>query len=308
MLKKVLEVGGYATMVLTNLLLSPLSRKTAYWLAEYGMLLGYFFCRKSRHNVLANIEYILQLSGDRGEGHEFRKKVRRKAKEVFINFGKQFYDMMLMTRYNRAALEEVFDFHNADRFAELLERGKGAIGITAHFSSWELCATMLAMQFGRISGVFLSHSNKGVNNFYIRQRASRNIRTIMPGNHSFHQCLEALRRNEILAIVGDIDYAGNGVEVEFLKKRFRVPKGPPLVALRSGSPMICAAFLRKGPSRIDLQFGEVVDPPEELDTDAKARYITDRYLRYFEGIILQDPSQWIMFHKLADLPSAGDKA
>ena len=163
---------------------------------------------------------------------------------------------------------------------------------------------MLAMQYGAVNAVFMRHPNTGVNNFYIRQRGVKNIKAIMPGRDSFRLCLEALRRKELLAIVGDIDYTNNGMEVEFLGKRFSVPKGPPLLALRSGSPIFCAAFLRTGSARIRLEFGEVIEIPEDASLSEKIRFIVREYLKYFEKIILRDPSQWIMFHDLTGLPSA----
>ena len=291
-------------MVLINLLLSFLSRPVAYMLADYGLLLGYFFCRQSRKNVLANMEYLLRYSGDKTEGPEFRKKVRRLAKQMFINFGKQFYDMMMMRRYNEAALNELFDCENMEVFGRHKEKGKGVIGVTAHLSSWELCAMMIAMRYGTVNAVFMQHPNEGVNNFYIRQRAAKNVQAIMPGIDSFHRCVEALKRNEILAIVGDVDYASSGIETDFFGKRMRVPKGPPLLAMRSGAPMVCAAFLRSGNSRIHLEMGDMIEVPEEGDIDTRIRQTAKKYLAYFEKIILRDPSQWIVFNKFADLPPA----
>jgi len=308
MFRKLKEFSGYAAMVMANLWCSLFSRKAAYIITNYLMVIFYFIYRQSRKNVLANIEYIFRFSGDDSDGPEFRKKVRRMAKQVYINFGKQIYDMMLMTRYNRKALEEVFDFKEIEEIGKLLRKGKGAIGVTAHFSSWELCGTMLAMHYGRLNAVFMEHPNPGVNQFYINQRKSRNVRAIMPGKDSFRQCLESLRRKELLAIVGDIDYTNNGMEVAFLGKRFNVPKGPPLLALRSGSPLFCAAFLRTGQSRINLEFGEVIHPPEDMSVDEKIRFMVQKYLRYFERMILKDPSQWIMFQELATLPSADAEA
>ena len=291
-------------MVLGSLMAFCLSRSTAYFLADYVMIFFYFIYRKSRHVVVDNIAYILRLAGDKSEGAEFRKKVRRHAKQVFINFGKQIYDMMVMTRYNEQALAEVFDFDQVEKIGELLKQGKGSIGITAHFSSWELCATMLAMKYGAINAVFKRHSNPGVNNFYIRQRAANNVKAIMPGPDSFKKCIDALHRGELLAIVGDIDFSTAGIEVNFLGKRFRIPKGPPLIVLRSGAPTFYAAFLRTGSSRIRLEFGGVMNIPPHLSTEAKIDYIINIYLRYFEKIILNDPSQWIMFYPLASLPDA----
>jgi KDO2-lipid IV(A) lauroyltransferase len=292
-------------MVMANLGCRFFPRRIAYTVTNYLMIVFYFVYGESRRTMLANTEYILRFSGDNTEGPEFSKKVRRITKQVFINFGKQIYDMMLMTRYNRSALEEVFDFENVEKIGELLKRGKGVIGVTAHFSSWELCATMLAMQYGTINAVFMEHPNRGVNNFYFRQRAARNVNAIMPGKNSFKGCLDALRRGELLAIVGDIDFTNSGMEVTFLGKRFKVPKGPPILALRSGSPIFCAAFLRTGQSRIKLEFGKVIEPPGGTNMDEKITFITNEYLRYFEKIILRDPSQWIMFYELAKLPPAG---
>ncbi len=304
MLRTLGEIVGYVAMVIANLSCRFFPRRVAYAVTNHLMVVFYFIYRESRKTILANTEYILRLSGDKSEGPEFKKKVRRTTKQVFINFGKQIYDMMLMTRYNRSALEKVFDFEHVEKIGELLKRGKGVIGVTAHFSSWELCATMLAMQYGRINAVFMEHPNRGVNNFYVRQRASKNIKAIMPGKDSFRECLNALQRGELLAIVGDIDFMNSGMEVAFLGKRFSVPKGPPLLALRSGSPIFCAAFLRTGQSRIRLEFGKTIEPPEDASVDEKIKFITHEYLRYFEKIILRDPSQWIMFYELANLPPA----
>ena len=295
-------------MVLASLIAFCLSRNTAYFLADHVMIFFYFVYRKSRHVVQANIAYILSRAGGDANSREFKKKVRRHAKQVFINFGKQIYDMMVMIRYNEEALAEVFDFEQVEKIGELLKQGKGAIGITAHFSSWELCATMLAMRYGSLNAVFMRHPNPGINNFYIRQRTSHGVKAIMPGPDSFKKCIDALHRKELLAVVGDIDFTNAGMEVEFLGKCFKIPKGPPLIVLRSGSPSFYAAFLRTGSSRIRLEFGGVMNIPENADINEKIMFIINTYLRYFEKIILNDPSQWIMFYPLASLPDANSKA
>jgi Kdo2-lipid IVA lauroyltransferase/acyltransferase len=307
MLRKILDVGGYSLMVLGNLLAFCLSRRTAYFLAEYVMVCFYFIYRKSRRLVIRNMEYLISLSGVKYTEQEFKKKARRYAKQLFINFGKQIYDMMVMTRYSEDALSEVFDFDKVEKIGEMLAQGKGAIGITAHFSSWELCAMMLAMRYGALNAVFMRHSNPGVNNFYIRQRAARNVKAIMPGPDCLKGCVNALHRGELLAIVGDLDYTNSGMHVPFLGKLFRAPKGAPLIALRSGAPMFYAAFVRKGSLRIGLEYGGTITVPENLDTEEKIKYISNIYLRYFEKIIIKDPTQWIMFFPLADLPDANPR-
>ncbi len=289
---------SYTFLRLIKLIMILIPRRIAYRLVDDFMVLGYYFYPRKRKNVRANIAHILRYSGCKETECEFRRRVIYLTKEVFRNFAKQFYDMMRMTKYDYRRISKLFEFEGFENIENALMDGKGCLVVTAHFSTWELVAAMVAQRFKKFSAVFLKHLDPGINRFYLRQRSIHNIGTILLGKNSFSECQKALARNELLVLLADIDYAKNGMEVTILGKKFMVPKGPPLLSIRTDVPIMPGTIVRKKDDTFKIMITKPIDIPAEGPVEERMRKIAETYIKIFEDAILKNPSQWLCFERL----------
>jgi len=104
--------------------------------------------------------------------------------------------------------------------------------------------------------------------------------------------LQALRNNDIVAMIGDRDFFNTGRPVTFLGRRRTMPTGPVLLAMLSGAALIPVFVL----ARPDGTYAGVLESPVPMDTDGDRTAAIDRNLarlaRVFERYIRQHPDQW----------------
>jgi KDO2-lipid IV(A) lauroyltransferase len=128
---------------------------------------------------------------------------------------------------------------------------------------------------------------------------SRGIHPI-PFGRAARECIAALRRNEILGVIGDRDFSPANRTVEFFGRPARLPEGPAKLALATGAPLL-PTFMVRLP---DDTFAYIVDEPIWAD---KSRQSVDDIMRQvavaLERVIRQHSEQWFLFHDLWDIES-----
>jgi predicted LPLAT superfamily acyltransferase len=118
----------------------------------------------------------------------------------------------------------------------------------------------------------------------------------------------ALRRGEVVAMLGDRAYGRSAARIPFLGGTACFPVGPYVIAANAGAPLVHVFNLREPGGRYRF-FGF---PPQRLQMpshslrDAYLRDCAARFARDLEQILKLDPFQWYNFFpfwdRTADLP------
>ena len=250
------------------------------FLARFLSKFGYWFSPLKRKNVLHNLSIVYP-----------DKDVKPMAKEVFANFGQYFVELFSPIEVR----ERLFHNTRFEGFDELLtsyKKGKGIISITAHVGNWELAAFVTAKRGIRVNGVFFTHPNPGLDNFFMQQRKVENLEVISWKADATRKCLESLKRGYLLAIAADIDYADTGIEVELFGHETKIPRGPLVLSRRTGAPVIPGRYLRTKKGGV-LTFENTIDP-KGLSEEELAQKIA----KALEKMIRDAGTQWICFEKI----------
>ena len=209
-----------------------LPRAFCYWVAR--RLADYCCWRspKDREAVRSNLAAVL------GTDQVPTEKVR----EVFRNFGMYLVDFFRFSRLSVREIQRRVRVEGLHRMRSALTNGKGVIGLTAHLGNYELAGAVLSLQGLPVNAVVLTHQNKRVNAFFEHQRSRvgvKNIPVFGNGMRAFFEAaISVLRRNEILALVGDRDFFGHGLELPLFGRTLKVPQGPASFSLRTGAPIV----------------------------------------------------------------------
>ncbi|MBU1044398.1 MAG: lysophospholipid acyltransferase family protein [Candidatus Omnitrophica bacterium] len=265
-------------------------RKLGYRISVFITGFKFFFSRAERRAMMGNLKCIV------GEDAPNLVKYPR---FIYANFGRYLVDFFRAAKVDKQFVEEFIKIENLHYMDEALKKGNGVIGLTAHLGNWELCAQVMGIMGYKMNAVALTHTNSKIDDFFSEQRQSKGV-NVIPVGVSVRKCFAALKRNEIVGILGDRDFSGeNGIPVDFFSKTMLAPKGPAVLSLRTKAAIIPAFVIRdeKDDQYFKYIFEQPIYPEYTGDEQADIRKITEQYVKVIERTIKKYPKQWFMFHE-----------
>jgi lauroyl/myristoyl acyltransferase len=275
----------YLLYKLGQLLALSLPLKLAYRLALILADMRYLFFIKEKRAVESNLKVIL--------GRVDKKRLRYESRWVFRNFAKYLADFFRFSKLDRNFIDKFITVEGRNYLDRALSEGKGVILVTAHLGSWELGGAVVALLGYPLNVIALSHANKKVDNLFIRQRSSKGVK-VVPLGFSIRNCFRALAQNEIVALLGDRDFSGRGLKMDFFGKKTVVPKGPAVFSIKSGAPIVPIFIIRENNDRFKLIFESKLNFSLTGNLNLDTGTITKEILAVLEKYIKRYPSQWFM--------------
>lgn len=218
------------------------------------------------------------------------------AREAFGSYARYWYDSF---RIRAIPPEEFRKRHGSvglEHIEHALEGGRGAVLALPHLGNWDaaghwlhalghsMTAVAEELRPQRLYDLFLDH----------RRALGIGIVPLSDGRKVGEKLVRLLEKNELIALVCDRDLKNRGVEVTMFGEGRRMPAGPALLSLATGSPLLpCATY--------DTEDGWVVviNPPLEVEQTGDRRKdvvaMTQALAEEFERAIAAAPTQWHMF-------------
>jgi len=253
------------------------------WFTVACSRLKYHLSPRDRRAVLGNLRRILPEASE--------EELREKAIEVFVNFGKYLYEFFRLKYLKREMLGQRIFLKNIECLDEDLAKGKGVIIVTAHMGNWELGGVFLSLLGYPMVAVALPHRDRRVNNLFNRQRQRIGVKVIASQGVALRHIYDALKANSVVALVGDRDFTNTGVSMPFLGAEKMIPRGPAILTLRTGAPIVLAFVVRQPDDTHVIEFRKLPEAPQE------ERAIAAAYARAIEEMIRRYPTQWLMFRE-----------
>lgn len=250
----------------------------------------YFFARNDKLALRHNLRVVL------GEGAS-EKTINKLVRRIFINFAKYLADFFKYTRISEGFIEKMVEIKGEEHIKDALSNGKGAVLLALHIGNWELGGFVVGSLGYPFNSLVLDHEDQRINKFFKRQREVNGAKTI-PLGAAVKQCFRVLRGNELLAIVGDKNYTGNGVYVDFFGKKALLPKGAAVFSLKTGSPIIVTVMTRKKGNTFQLKMEKPIHPVPTGDMEKDVKALMGEYIKVFERTIKAHPEQWYVFKNI----------
>lgn len=207
-----------------------------------------------------------------------------------------FLDFLNLSGRSDTAFSSLVEVQGADHMLKALERGKGVIAVTAHYSAWELIPRAVSLIGARVGIVGRKLWNPRVSAVLDELRARPGIELVDRGA-SATGLIRLFRKNTAVGILIDQDtVAVESRFIPFLGLDARTPVGPAGIAIRFGIPVLTLHIARKGKRGYLL----TIDPELEtsgLQGEEGIRKLTEELNRRIGEWIIEDPDQWIWFHK-----------
>ena len=255
-------------------------------------LIFFLMLKRERRAVTGNLR---RVSGKRGLALQWR------VYWVFYSF----CDLMVSYCYVPQATHSqllgmlVDSESGVAKIDQCLAAGNGLIVWTAHVGNWEFASRLLAM-YGRVN-VARVVENKPAEIILRNLMSSERLKTVdlKGGVQATIELLQALRRNEIVAMQGDRVYQPHTFDVPFFSQPTSFPLGPFLLSQVSGAPVLPVFVIRQGWLRYDVLMGDLIPAvPSRVargDDDAGLYEAMCQAVGFLEKTLATHYDQWMNY-------------
>jgi lauroyl/myristoyl acyltransferase len=277
-------VSYYAIFLLARLL--PL--QVCRWIGRGIASTVYIFSTLDRKGLAENLSIALGKPAD-------HVQVRRLVRRIFVNYGEYMADFFCLPQLPRRKARAAFSHLKGEEIIQsALKQGRGVILLSAHIGNWEFGGTMMRLSKYPLAVVSLPHNSAPTNALVNRFREGKGITVIEVDASPFSSLpiLRHLRKNGVVAMIGDKDFFGNGKLISYFGKQVRFPIGPVTIAMASGAALIPAFVLKQPDGRYFGVLESAIPLTKEGSREQAIQKNLEKIAVIFETYIQQYPDQW----------------
>ena len=131
------------------------------------------------------------------------------------------------------------DWDGFENIQQALAQDRGVIVVTPHFGNWDIAAAAAVARGLPVTAVTEHFGNGALNERVVAARERIGMKVVPLGVSAGKAVLTALRQGEVVALVCDLPpREGRTVTVRVCGQDAVVPAGPPLLALKTGAPVV----------------------------------------------------------------------
>jgi len=261
----------------------------SYALCDLLSPLVFLIWREKRETTITNMYRVLGSDTDPQEA-------RRRARKVFINYGKYLVDMLRLSGLHIDELERRVTINGWEHFEEARDQGKGLIFVGGHIGNSDLAAALLARKGFPVHVIAEPLQPPKWDDLVQAARAAAGL-TVVPLGSSAIRLLRVLRARGILAFLIDRPMQDQGVAVQFFGGNVNVPAGAAALALKADAQVLVAYIVRTGNSYV-ANISPAISLPSTGDQAFDLQALTQAMFDWLERIIRQYPDQWFMFRPM----------
>lgn len=265
-------------------------------IAAATALIFYCLLSRERRAVTKNLRIIT------GSG---AIALRFKAYAVFYSFCDLIVSYCYVPHASHAQLRSMLvkKQQGNEKIDQCLAQGNGVIVWTAHLGNFEFASRLLEMHNRPVHVARVVEDNPAELMLRDLMKSERlHIVDLRRGAIASFELLQALRRNEIVAMQGDRVYKGFSAELPFFSGQARFPLGPFLLSMVSGAPVLPGFVVRERWLRYRVLMGDPIRPASTGDRDADLKASLGQAIRFLEDTLKSHYTQWLNFF---DFWSAG---
>jgi lauroyl/myristoyl acyltransferase len=245
--------------------------------------LSYFLCHSRRRAVSENLQALFP-------DPKQRELVSRRC---FRNFLCMLHDFCDSSAGSARVNELMVERRGFDALRAAQAQGRGTLLVTGHLGAWELGGMVLAGDGFPVNVVTLEEPTKRLNEWRKRYRARFGIKTITIGSDKFAfiEIIQALKRNELVAMLVDRPYLRSGVPVRFFGRETSFSAAAARIWQHTGAAVMPAFVLELSPGQYGCYAYPSIEMRREHSIQENCQLIAD----VFQAIIRESPEQWYNF-------------
>lgn len=221
----------------------------------------------------------------------------------FLNFGQALIDRTAILAGQTKYFS--FSFDNEHYLRNAVAEGHGVLLLTAHLGNWEAAGQLLSRL--NVPVTVTGFDNESAEIRSVLNDASRAKFKLLPLTGSPTDTIPlvaALRRGELVAMLGDRAYDSSSIPVKFMGGVAPFPVGPYVLAAIARSPLMHVFSLREPRGHYRF-FGFAPQYPEMPPRDQREQFFqqyAELYAANLEQVLRRDPLQWYNFYPFWSAP------
>ena len=284
------DIIEYIVVIILIFILRLLPYRVAFFIGEQLCALLYFIDKKHKEIAYNNIK---KSFGTEKNDEEIKKII----KETFKNIGRSFIEFIWLPKFKKGKLKELIGIDGAENLHKAFSKKKGVIGIVSHFGNWELIGATFPMIYpGQSSAIAFPQGNVLTDRMINNIRRSTGLKIIYTGP-SVKEVLRNLNNREIVGFLADQDAGDGGIFVDFFGRKASTAKGPVVLALKTGAPVIMVFIIRENRYRHHVVITEELIMERTGDEEKDILVNTRKWIKILEDFIRKYPEQWFWVHR-----------
>ena len=267
--------------------IARLPRKLALFIGVYLATVVFLLAHREKDKAYRHLAQSLGIG---------QPMVGRLVRRSFQNIGKNLMEFMQLPRMSPETLHQLVTLEGREHIDKALAQGRGAIVLTAHFGNWELLGASILAHGYTIRGITRELRSKRLDAIVSSYREKVGWQGI-DRDRAVREVLRCLHRNELIAILADVDTRTRGIFVDFFGKPAYTPYSPVAFALKTGAAILPTFIVRQP----DNSHRAIIEPPLPLqqsgDKEADLLVNTQQFTKVIESYIRRYPEQWIWMHE-----------
>jgi len=260
---------------------------------SYGLLyfVGLYYLIVDRPLVTASLAYTRR----RFPGHG----AIRQLFDVYLLFVSQ--GKSLIDRYAVAAgyKDMAMDIRGYDELELIAGEGKGFILLTAHVGNWQVAMTVLS-RFGKTVYLMMRpEDNKAVKNALNIDKEEENVKIISTDDslNGVIEAMKAIKKGNIVSIMGDRTYGFNAAEASFLGENVHFPYGAFSLASAVQCPVVVFLSAKTGVNKYIVDVSHIIPAPAGVrgKKDEEIKVALQEFADVLEEYVTAYPFQWFAF-------------
>ncbi|NLX03946.1 MAG: lysophospholipid acyltransferase family protein [Phycisphaerae bacterium] len=248
--------------------------------------------RRHRDQIMENLRRSL---GDRYSEGELAAIGKASCEHLVMFCMECFFTPRLVTLGTWRRHVRLKNFEEALR---VLLQGRGAVLFTGHYGSWELAGFTLACLGFDTVAVMRPLNNPFINDYLLSIRERRGLKLLYKKGATAG-AQEALASGAALGFIADQDAGRKGLFVDFFGRPASTQKSVAHAARSFGVPLIvgCARRISWDEFLYELEVADIIYPEDWAGQEDEIFYITQRFMKAQERMVLADPRQYLWLHR-----------
>jgi KDO2-lipid IV(A) lauroyltransferase len=221
---------------------------------------------------------------------------KRTAYFSYLHFSMVILEFMSMNKWSHQKLAGRLRKVDIDKFLDSLRTGKGGIIVSGHFGNWEIGMGYLHLKNVRSSVIQQRQQNRLVNERMKSLRQKWGMEIIVPRGAVLN-CLQALKKKRVVALLGDQDAGERGIVVPFLGQPSSTHIGGAMIHVKSGVSLFLGTCTRVNAHKFDFEIQPIPTDGSGRVTEGKLKEVIEKYSYAMEKHIRKHPEQYFWLHR-----------
>jgi len=219
------------------------------------------------------------------------------TKDGMRSYLRYWFDTFRLNKWSKSRIIETTFVVRENLLRDPVETKEGCIIALPHAGNWDHAAAYFCSTGIPLTAVVEKLKPEAIFKKFLAYRQSIGIEAISHKEKTIPILMERLNQGKLIALVADRDMSRNGIEVNFLGGIAKMPAGPAILAIKTGSPLV-TAYIRYLDSGIELTFDETIKLPLAGTEEEQITKVTQSMADNFAKRIKDSPVDWHMLQRI----------